>query len=69
MIEKITTQEHLNDMENLIWHEVSRFSVHDFCEQGGFSCDALQDFFDLADIGFKTRNSKQKDRWGNVENG
>ncbi len=67
MIEKITTRDQLDEMCDLIWSEVSRFSIHDFCEQGGFTCDALQDFFDLAELGLKTRNSKssKQKEWDN----
>ena len=67
MIDKITTHEQLDAMGDMIWAEVGRFSIHDFCEQGGFSCDALQDFFDLAEIGLKERNAKTKKKeWGNA---
>lgn len=62
MVSKISTEEQLVAMEDIIWAEVSRFSVHDFCEQGGFTCDALQDFFDLAEVGLKTRIEKMSKR-------
>ncbi len=64
MVEKITSQDQLVLMEDLIWAEASRFSIHDFCEQGGFSCDALQDFFDLAEAGFKERSEKMSKKKG-----
>ncbi len=66
MIEKIRSYEQLNTMGDMIWRELSRFSLRDFCEEGGFSVDALQDFLDLAEIGLKVRNEKIEKKGWNV---
>lgn len=66
MIKKIRSSEQLNSMGDMIWKELSRFSLHDFCAEGGFTVDALQDFLDLAELGLKVRNEKiSKKGWDN----
>ena len=58
MIKKIVNEEQLDNMESMIWRQCARFSLHDFCEDGGFSEEAFQDYCDLAKEGLKIRMEK-----------
>lgn len=56
-VEKITCMEDVDRIENHLWNEGCRFNIHEFCKSGGFTADALQEYFDLAREGYN--NAKE----------
>lgn len=57
--DNLSTMQDMDDMDELIWGNACRFNINEFCHQGGFTPNALQEFIDLAKDGFLHREKEK----------